>query len=147
MQVTDPALRELLERMTAARQLSVADARMLSEAPVGPDGPITTEDQVLRWLAHEYGLGFTALDDREPEKEVLSLFPARLLLKEELLPLRRINGAVEIATSRLFATQGLDAPKTMTGLRRQLVLAPAEGIPRGLNDPLAAGADHSDPRG
>jgi hypothetical protein len=37
---------------------------------------------------------------------VLTLFPARMLLKDELLPLRRVNGSVEVATSRLFATQG-----------------------------------------
>ncbi len=29
----------------------------------------------------------------------------RILLKEELLPLRQLNGTVEVATSRLFATQ------------------------------------------
>jgi general secretion pathway protein E/type IV pilus assembly protein PilB len=32
------------------------------------------------------------------------------------LPLKRVNGTVEIATSRLFATQGLDALKSLTGL-------------------------------
>ena len=148
IEVDNAALRELLERMIAARQLSSADAKILLQLPAtGSDGAITTEDQVLRWLANEYGLAFTALDDREPDKEVLSLFPARLLLKEELLPLRRLNGGVEIATSRLFATQGLDALKTMTGLRLHPVLAPSEAIQREMKKRLGVGADTIDTLG
>ncbi len=142
---TNNALKELLDRMVSSRQLSAADAQMYPKA-TAESGDVS-EDQVLRWLAGEYGLTFTALDDREPDKEVLSLFPARLLLKEELLPLRRVNGHVEIATSRLFATQGLDALKTMTGLRLQPVLAPAEAIQRELKKRLGVGADTIDTLG
>ena len=142
---TNNALRELMDRMVSARQLSAADAQMYPGAAT--EGGDVSEEQVLRWLAGEYGLTFTALDDREPDKEVLSLFPARLLLKEELLPLRRVNGHVEIATSRLFATQGLDALKTMTGLRLQPVLAPAEAIQRELKKRLGVGADTIDTLG
>jgi hypothetical protein len=103
-----PTLGDLLERMIAARQLTAVDARALAEATAseGPDHtPARTEEEVLRWLAEEYDVPFTSLEDLEPDREVLSLFPARLLLKDELLPLRRVNGCVEIATSRLFATQ------------------------------------------
>ncbi len=142
---TNNALRELMDRMVSARQLSAADAQMYPGTAT--EGSDVSEEQVLRWLAGEYGLTFTALDDREPDKEVLSLFPARLLLKEELLPLRRVNGHVEIATSRLFATQGLDALKTMTGLRLQPVLAPAEAIQRELKKRLGVGADTIDTLG
>ncbi|HAV63012.1 MAG TPA: general secretion pathway protein GspE, partial [Verrucomicrobiales bacterium] len=95
-------------------------------------------------LAGEYGVEFTALDEIEPDKQVLSLFPARLLLKEELLPLRRVNGHVEIATSRLFNTQGLDALKTLTGLKLQPVLAPGEALQRELKKRLGVGADTID---
>ena len=142
---TNNALKELLDRMVSSRQLAAADAQMYPGA--AKEGGDVSEEQVLRWLAGEYGLTFTALDDREPDKEVLSLFPARLLLKEELLPLRRVNGHVEIATSRLFATQGLDALKTMTGLRLQPVLAPAEAIQRELKKRLGVGADTIDTLG
>ncbi|HEY6167751.1 MAG TPA: type II/IV secretion system protein [Verrucomicrobiae bacterium] len=142
------ALRELLERMTAARQLSASDAQMLArEAARAFKGAAATEELVLRWLAGEYGVAFTSLDDVEPDKQVLSLFPARLLLKEELLPLRRTNGTVEIATSRLFATQGLDALKTMTGLKLKPVLAPAEAIQREMKKRLGVGADTIDTLG
>jgi type II secretion system protein E len=144
--VTDnPAVQGLLDRMVAARQLSAADAsQLLRDAPRLFEGGTPVEEDVLRWLAQEYAVGFTPLDDIEPDKEVLSLFPARLLLKAELLPLRRVNGVVEIATARLFATQGLDALKTMTGLKLKPVLAPTEAIIREMKKRLGVGADTID---
>ena len=97
---------ELLTRMIAGKQLTSTDAR--SYLAQHPKADALTEERVLRWLAKEYGVGFAALDELEPDKQVLALFPARLLLRDELLPLRRIENEIEIATSRLFATQGID---------------------------------------
>jgi type II secretion system protein E len=135
--VQDPSLKPLLERMVASRQLSSIDAEALLTEAV----PVRTEEDILRWLAQEYGLGFTSLDDVEPDRHILSLFPARILLKAELLPIRRVDGAVEIATSRLFATQGLDALKTLTGLTLKPVLATGEAIQREMKKRLGVGAD------
>ena len=130
-------LKQLLERMVAGRQLSSPDADFLTREKSG----LQSEEDVLRWLAAEYGLGFTTLDDVEPDRQLLSLFPARILLKEELLPLRRDNGHVEVATSRLFATQGLDALKTLTGLNLKPVLATGEAVQREIKKRLGVGAD------
>lgn len=135
-------LNELLEKMVAARQLSTGDVRSLTRHASGSgNASVRSEEDVLRWLAKEYGLTFTTLEDVEPDKEVLSLFPARILLKDELLPLRRVNGTVEVATSKLFATQGLDTLKSMTGLRLRPVLAPSEAIQREMKKRLGVGAD------
>jgi len=140
------ALKALLDRMVAGRQLSVIDAEALLKASPGLGG-LTSEAQVLAWLAAEYDLTYTNLDDIEPDKELLSLFPARILLKEELLPLRRVNGTVEVATSRLFATHGLDALKSMTGLNLRPVLATSEAIQREMKKRLGVGADTIDTLG
>ena len=122
----NPTWKQLLERMVGAKQLSSTDAEtLLRRGREDSTDSAPSEDAVLRWLAEEYEVAYTALEDMEPDRELLSLFPARMLLKEQLLPLRRVNGTVEVATSRLFATQGLDALKTMTGLRLKPVLAPA----------------------
>lgn len=135
---TSPALRELLERMIVARQFSPADA----DALLGAAAPTpASEEDVLRWVAREYDCGFATLEDIEPDRQLLASFPARVLLKEEILPLRRVNGSVEVATSRLFATQGLDALKTITGLSLKPVLAPAEALQRELKKRLGVGAD------
>ncbi len=138
--VHDSPLKQLLDRMVAAKQLSSIDAKAL----VAEKSTVKSEEDVLRWLAQEYGLAFTTLDDLEPDRQLLSLFPARILLKEELLPLQRTNGAVEVATSRLFATQGLDALKTMTGLNLKPILATSEVIQREIKKRLGVGADTID---
>jgi general secretion pathway protein E/type IV pilus assembly protein PilB len=143
----DSSLKELLERMVAAKQLSAMDAEALTcQSPNGVKR-VQSEEDVLRWLAKEYDVPYTSLEDVEPDKQVLSLFPARMLLKDELLPLRRVNGCIEVATSRLFATQGVDALKSMTGLRLKPVLAPSEAIQREMKKRLGVGADTIDTLG
>jgi general secretion pathway protein E/type IV pilus assembly protein PilB len=142
------AVKQLLDRMVGARQLSSIDAQaLIRELKSDGQRQLQTEAEVLRWLAQEYGLAYTALEDIQPDKELLSLFPARILLKEELLPLRRANGTVEVATSRLFATQGLDALKSITGLNLRPVLATGEAIQREMKKRLGVGADTIDTLG
>jgi type II secretion system protein E len=144
----DGALKPLLDRMVAAKQLSSMDAENLArQARSGSGLSLRSEEEVLRWLAKEYNVPYTSLDDVEPDRQLLSLFPARLLLKDELLPLRRVNGCIEVATSRLFATQGLDALKTMTGLKLKPVIAPSEAIQREMKKRLGVGADTIDTLG
>ena len=135
--VQDSSTKQLLERMVASRQLSSLDADALLRAQPN----VASEEEILRWLATEYGLGFTTLEDVEPDRQLLSLFPARILLKEELLPLKRDNGSVEVATSRLFATQGFDALKTLTGLNLKPILSTSEAIQREIKKNLGVGAD------
>ena len=138
----DVSMKPLLDKMVAAKQLSATDAAILvRQSQSGAQKPLQAEADVLRWLAQEYDLTYTTLEDIDLDRQLLSLFPARLLLKEELLPLRRINGSVEVATSRLFATQGLDALKTMTGLTLKPVLASSEAIQREIKKRLGVGAD------
>jgi type II secretion system protein E len=143
IEVQDPASSPLLARMLAARQLSAMDAEALARQ-TGAASSVQSEEEVLQWLAQEYGLDYTNLEDIEPDRQLLSLFPARVLLKEELLPLRRVNGSVEVATSRLFATQGLDTLKTLTGLKLKPILAPREAVQREMKKRLGVGADTID---
>lgn len=137
--------KQLLDAMVKRKQLSALDATAWEKYARSGAKPLdSTEDNVLRWLAKEYDLAFTTLDDVEPDKELLSLFPARVLLKEELLPLQRSNGTVEVATSRLFATQGLDALRSLTGLKIRPILAPSEAVLREMKKRLGVGADTID---
>ena len=137
----DTDVKQLLDKMVAARQLSALEATNLARQNRPGATLLQTEEAILQWLATEYGLGYTTLEDIEPDRELLSLFPARILLKEELLPLKRVNGTVEVATSRLFATQGLDSLKTLTGLNLKPVLASSEAIQREMKKRLGVGAD------
>ncbi|MBM3845558.1 MAG: type II/IV secretion system protein, partial [Verrucomicrobia bacterium] len=135
---------QFLASLVEARKLSDADKALIRQAPL-PQPP--TEDAVLRWLATEYDVPHSTLDDVSIDKQLLALFPARLLLKDELLPLRRTGNDVEIATSRLFATQTIDALKSLTGLRLKPVLSPSDAIQREIKKHLGVGADTLDTLG
>ena len=139
-ELLDSPAKQLLDRMIAAKQLSRIDAELLGRLKPA----LASEEEALRWLADEYGISYTSLEDVEPDRQLLSLFPARILLKEELLPLNRVDGAVQIATSRLFATHGMDALKTLTGLNLRPVLASSEAIQREIKKRLGVGADTID---
>ena len=145
IKIAEASTTGLIERMVLTKQLSSTDAAILNlQNRSGKLPALQTEEEILRWLAKEYGVAFTTLDSIDPDRELLSLFPARVLLKAELLPLQRVNGTVEVATSRLFATQGLDTLKTLTGLKLKPVLAPGEAIRREMKKHLGVGADTID---
>ena len=80
--VQDVSLKPLLDKMVAAKQLSSADAGiLLRQSQSGTPTPLEGEADVLRWLAQEYDLTYTTLEDIDLDRQLLSLFPARLLLK------------------------------------------------------------------
>lgn len=136
---------ELLQKMIEAKQLSADDGQLLTaEINDGKRSTPETEEEVLQWLADEYELGYDSLEDIQPDRELLAIFPARVLLKEELLPLERENGSVRIATSRLFATEGIDTLKSLTGLNLEPVLAPSEKLAKEIKKHLGVGADTLD---
>jgi type II secretion system protein E len=141
MPETSPAepLPDTLVRLIALRQLTPADARRYLATWPGADVP--AEEDALLWLAGEYGLPYVSLEGFSPDRALLGLFPARLLLRDELLPIRRDNGIVEVATARLFATSGIDGLRTLSGLPLRPVLAPADAIRRELKKSLGVGAD------
>jgi general secretion pathway protein E/type IV pilus assembly protein PilB len=135
---------ELIERLISAKQLSSLDADALIKASEETGTVLDTEEAVLSWLAAEYSLSYSDLSDVAPDPELLSQFPARVLLKHDMLPLQRVNGCVEVAVSRLFATEGLDTLKTLTGFRLKPVLSPTEAIQREMKKWLGVGADTLD---
>lgn len=127
--------------MVEAQQLSTMDAEMLQNLPADKAANISNEHEVLQWLAREYNLEFTTLENIQPDKEILSRFPARILLKEELLPLREKNGVLEVAVSRLFASPGLDSLKAISSDTFRPLLAPTEALQREIKKHLGLGAD------
>jgi type II secretory ATPase GspE/PulE/Tfp pilus assembly ATPase PilB-like protein len=127
--------------MVERSQLSAMDAAALERERAGGTVVADTEEEVLQWLAREYGLGYTSLENVEPDRALLARFSARILLKEELLPLREHDGVIEVAACRLFATPGLDSLRSATDLKLQPVLAPSEALQREIKKHLGVGAD------
>ncbi len=127
--------------MVERHQLSAMDADALAQECARGAVRAETEEEVLRWLAGEYGLGFTLLENVEPDRGLLGRFPARILLQEEMLPLREKDGVVEVALSRLFATPGLDSLRSVTTLKLVPLLATSEAVQREIKKHLGVGAD------
>ena len=136
---------QLLQRLVDGRSLSALDAERLAALPTSESqANLSSEENALQWLAKEYGLEFTSLETLEIDKGVVSLFPARILIKEQLLPLRQSSEGVEVATSRLFDPQGLESLKALSGLNIKPVLATSESIQREIKIRLGVGADTID---
>ena len=127
--------------MVGSHQLSAIDAGVLERVCASGKGQADTEEQVLQWLAGEYDLAYASLDNMEPDRSLLARFPARILLKEELLPMRQENGHILIATSRLFAEPGLDILKSFTTSELKPVLSTSEALQREIKKHLGVGAD------
>ena len=130
----------MLDESTARRvQGLVAEGRPLDEALLAAGG--LPEDRLLRYLSEEFHVPYVDLEQHPPEKEFLAQFPARILLEHRLLPLRRENGIVTVATSRLFDTSGLDELRLASGLEFRVALAPSAEITRCIKGLLGVGAD------
>jgi general secretion pathway protein E/type IV pilus assembly protein PilB len=134
-----------LTSFVQGRQLSEPDAQRLTASIAAGEVPETPDEtEVLRWLARQYSLSFSSLDQVSVDPHLLSLFPVRLLLAHELLPLRRTADAVEVATARLFDTRGLDLLRVQTGLRLVPVLVPQDALGKAIKEHLGVGADTLD---
>jgi len=134
-----------LTSFVEGRQLSEPDAhRLAASIAAGEVSDPPGEVGVLRWLAQEYGLSFSSLEQVSIDPQLLALFPVRLLLAHELLPLRRSAEAVEVATARLFDTRGMDLLRVQTGLRLTPVLVPHEVLSKAIKEHLGVGADTLD---
>ncbi len=130
----------LLDRTSADRvQALRAEGRGLDEAlrqciSVG-------EDQLLKYLAEEFDVPYIELESFEPDAQLLARFPAKVLLDHHLLPVSEENGAITVASSRLFDPSGVDEMRVASGREVHLALAPAAEIERVVKQVLGVGAD------
>lgn len=125
----------------AAERVGVrlAEGKSLDEALLTGDG--AAEDKVLKFLAEEFQVPYVELENFTPAKELLTKFPARILLDHKLLPLEDRGDSILIATSRLFDTTGIDELRVASGLEFTPALAPASEIDRAIKRVLGVGAD------
>jgi len=99
------------------------------------------EEKWLKALAGHYEIPYVDLSEFTASKDFFSKFPARELLDHHLLPMRDVDGVVEIATSKLFDSAGLDELRLATGMDYRPVLAPTSEIDRAMKRLLGMGAD------
>ncbi len=99
------------------------------------------EEKLLAYLASRFGLTYENLEEWQPEDGILERFPARVLLKHNLMPLREENGVVLVATNKAFDSLGLDELRLTSGCQVRPVLAPSAEIQRCIRRYLGVGAD------
>jgi len=121
-----------------AREL-LGEGRALEEAILLADG--ISEETLLRFLAERYEVPYVDLEAAAPSREFLAGFPASLLVRHNILPLREQDGHVLVAVSRLSDTTPLDQLRLATGKDCTPALAPASEIDRALKHILGVGAD------
>jgi len=134
---------DLITHMIEAGQVATADEAAARQV-VEQRGREPEEAAVLQWVSQEYGVRFTDLTDFHPDLSLVAEFPTRLLLQWDLLPLRRDNGHVEVAVSRLFDPRGIDALHVATGESLSPVLSPTDAIRAAIRSHLGVGADTID---
>jgi len=107
----------LLDAAGAARAREfLEEGRGLEESVLAADG--LGEEAMLRFLAEIFEVPYVDADRLEknpPSKEYLNGFPARLLLRHQLLPLEDRNGVTIVATSKISESTALDELRVASG--------------------------------
>ena len=90
------------------------------------------EEDVLATLGEEIGLPFEDLTNPnlKVDPEILKDLPLKLVLRHNLMPLRRENAVLVVATGDPFNVYALDDLAMLTGLEVQPVLAQPREIAR-----------------
>jgi len=104
-------------------------------------GNSLSEEEVLRFLAREYDYPFIDLKGRSPSKDFLSQFPAKILLKRQIIPLQNDDGSITVVTSLISDRSGIDELRLATGKVFSPALAPSNEILDCIKRSLGVGAD------
>lgn len=130
----------LLGSATAERVRSLlTEGKSLEDAVLAADG--VSEEALLRFLATSFDIPYVDLEKTPPSREILSKFPARLLVRHQIVPLEEHNGVTVIVASRVSDTHALDELRLVVGRDLSLALAPSAEIDRCLKKLLGVGAD------
>jgi general secretion pathway protein E/type IV pilus assembly protein PilB len=138
-------MNDALRPFVEDRRLSETDAAVLTRRMQSGDFPaVPGEEDVLRWVAAEYGVAYSSLENVSITPQLLARFPVRTLLTHELLPIGHTGDTVEVACCRLFDTRGLDLLRSRTNLELVPVLAPRDALRERMKEHLGVGADTLD---
>ena len=128
----------LLVKMQSAGILTDADASsvdsLLQQGQAMDDALLAAKgvspEKLLRYLAGEFQVPYVDVETNPPAKAFLLEFPIHILMAHRLLPYAQQDGAVLVASSKLFDTTGLDELRLACGKPLRLALAPAAEIDR-----------------
>ena len=82
-----------------------------------------TERQLLEVMAEQLHLPLLNLAEISIDPETLRALPSKIVYRKRLVPISRVNGTLNVATSDAFDLYAFDDIRLMTGLNIQPVLA------------------------
>src|SRR5262245_34110384 len=118
-----------------------------AQAPTKPlhellvEGRFAKEEDVLAALAEEFGMDLVDLSEVKVDPNVLQSMPLKLVHRRTLMPLKRDNGTLVVATGDPFDVYALDELAMLTGLEIQPVLASPREIARLIKTHFGVGGE------
>jgi type II secretion system protein E len=103
-----------------------------------------TERQLLEVMAEQLHLPLVNLTDISIEPQTLQALPSKLVYRKRLVPISRVDGTLNVATSDAFDLYAFDDIRLMTGMNIQPVLAPREEIEKLIKTHYGLGGDTLD---
>ena len=117
----------IAERLLERGQIDMNGLQRLHEArALTPDRPehqiliekgLANESDVLALLADDFGIPIVELENAKVDKDALEAMPSRIVHKRNLMPLKRENGSLTVATGDPQDVYTLDELQMLTGLR------------------------------
>ena len=128
-------------QLEQARQSS-ADSNRIVDTAVHLG--LVTEENALRAIGQEVGLDYIDLAEADVDLSLLKTFPQRLIYRQSLFPIKRVNGNLVVATSDPFDLYPLDEAGAATGLCITPVLAGKAEIAKLIKKHLGVGGETVD---
>jgi len=130
------------EQLADAQSLTTSEGLRLDRAVVQKG--LLTEKQLLEVFAEQLHLPLVSLEDRAFDAELLRALPPRVVYRQRLVPVARVEDALQVATSDPFDLYAFDDLRLTTGLNIQPVLAPREEIEKVIKTHYGLGGDTLD---
>ena len=130
------------EQLADAQALQQAEGLRLDRAVVQKGW--LTELQLLEVFAEQFHLPLVSLEDRTFDGELLRSLPPRVVYRQRLVPVGRVDGILQVATSDPFDLYAFDDLRLLTGLNIQPVLATRDEIEKVIKIHYGLGGDTLD---
>ena len=130
------------EQLADAQRLQQAEGLRLDRAVVQQGW--LTEQKLLEVFGEQLHLPVVTLEDRAFDGELLRSLPARVVYRQRLVPVGRVDGILQVATSDPFDLYAFDDLRLLTGLNIQPVLATRDEIEKVIKAHYGLGGDTLD---
>src|SRR6185295_1652276 len=100
-----------------------------------------SERQLLEIMSEQLNLPLVSLAEKTIDPQALQALPAKVVYRKRLVPVSRVNGTLNVATSDAFDLNAFADLRLITGLNVQPVLALREDIEKVIKAQYGLGGD------